>query len=92
LRVSSDHLPEDLVQAMANVQTATSEFLRQFWAAIYDDKESGKERSDKMASYLLNTQTKIAPIMTVARNQGYDPQLVRDVSPVLSPLLVPIIH
>lgn len=75
-----DQLPDDLVQAMANLQTATSEFLRQFWAAIYDDSESGKERSDKMASYLMNTHTKIAPMMTAARNEGHDPQIVRDVS------------
>ncbi|KAB5596026.1 RNA polymerase II transcription factor B subunit 1 [Ceratobasidium theobromae] len=73
-----NQLPDDLVQAMANLQTATSEFLRQFWAAIYDDSESGKERSDKMASYLMNTHTKIAPMMTAARNEGHDPQIVRD--------------
>ncbi|KAG8734543.1 RNA polymerase II transcription factor B subunit 1 [Ceratobasidium sp. 423] len=73
-----NNLPEDLLQAMANLQTATSEFLRQFWSALYDDKESGKDRIDKMASYLIGTHTKIAPMMTAARNQGHDPQIVRD--------------
>ncbi|KAJ1304522.1 hypothetical protein OPQ81_005665 [Rhizoctonia solani] len=73
-----NNLPEDLLQAMANLQTATSEFLRQFWSALYDEKESGKDRVDKMASYLLGTHNKIAPMMTAARNQGHDHQVVRD--------------
>ncbi|CAE6441145.1 unnamed protein product [Rhizoctonia solani] len=73
-----NNLPEDLLQAMANLQTATSEFLRQFWSALYEEKESGRDRLDKMASYLLNTHTKIAPMMTAAKNQGHDPQVVRD--------------
>lgn len=76
----SDNIPEDLVQGMANLQAATSEFLRQFWAAMYESKESGQERAAKMISYLSNTHSKIAPMMTAARNQGCDPQLVRDVS------------
>ncbi|CUA66882.1 General transcription factor IIH subunit 1 [Rhizoctonia solani] len=73
-----NNLPEDLLQAMGNLQTATSEFLRQFWSALYEEKESGRDRLDKMASYLLNTHTKIAPMMTAAKNQGHDPQVVRD--------------
>ncbi|CAE6518016.1 unnamed protein product [Rhizoctonia solani] len=73
-----NNLPEDLLQAMANLQTATSEFLRQFWSALYDDKDSGKDHVDKMASYLKGTHSKIAPMMTAARNQGHDPQIVRD--------------
>ncbi|CAE7146032.1 unnamed protein product [Rhizoctonia solani] len=73
-----NNLPEDLVQAMANLQTATSEFLRQFWSALYEEKESGGDRLDKMASYLSSTHSKIAPMMTAARNQGHDPQVVRD--------------
>ncbi|CAE6430580.1 unnamed protein product [Rhizoctonia solani] len=73
-----NNLPEDLLQAMANLQTATSEFLRQFWSALYEEKEAGKDRLDKMASYLSSTHSKIAPMMTAARNQGHDPQVVRD--------------
>ncbi|KAG9102715.1 RNA polymerase II transcription factor B subunit 1 [Ceratobasidium sp. 370] len=73
-----NNLPDDLVQAMANLQAATSEFLRQFWAATHEIKESSRERAAKMISYLSNTHSKIAPMMTAARNQGYDPQLVRD--------------
>ena len=78
-----DNIPDDLVQGMANLQAATSEFLRQFWAAMYEDKESGQERAVKMISYLSNTHSKIAPMMTAARNQGCDPQFVRDVSQLL---------
>ncbi|CAE6415184.1 unnamed protein product [Rhizoctonia solani] len=73
-----DNLPEDLLQAMAGLQTATSEFLRQFWSALYEEKEPGSGRLDKMASYLLSTHRKIAPMMTAAQNQGHDPQIVRD--------------
>lgn len=73
-----NNIPEDLVQGMANLQAATSEFLRQFWTAMYESKESGQERAAKMISYLSNTHSKIAPMMTAARNQGCDPQLVRD--------------
>ncbi|KEP55400.1 putative RNA polymerase II transcription factor B subunit 1 [Rhizoctonia solani 123E] len=73
-----DNLPEDLLQAMASLQTATSEFLRQFWSALYEEKEAGSDRLDKMASYLTSTHSKIAPMMTAARNQGHDPQVVRD--------------
>lgn len=73
-----NNLPEDLLQAMGNLQTATSEFLRQFWSALYEDKEPGRDRLDKMASYLSSTHSKIAPMMTAARNQGHDPQVVRD--------------
>ncbi|KAG8762330.1 RNA polymerase II transcription factor B subunit 1 [Ceratobasidium sp. 428] len=73
-----DNIPEDLTQAMANLQAATSEFLRQFWAAAYDNKDTSQERAAKMISYLSNTHSKIAPMMTSARNQGCDPQLVRD--------------
>jgi hypothetical protein len=68
---------------MANLQAATSEFLRQFWSAIYENKDLGQERAAKMISYLSSTHSKIAPMMTAARNQGCDPQLVRDVSRVL---------
>ncbi|CAE6431010.1 unnamed protein product [Rhizoctonia solani] len=73
-----NNLPEDLLQAMSNLQTATAEFLRQFWSALYDDKDPTKERVEKMASYLTSTHGKIAPMMTAARNQGHDPQVVRD--------------
>ncbi|KAG8711959.1 RNA polymerase II transcription factor B subunit 1 [Ceratobasidium sp. 395] len=73
-----NNIPEDLTQAMANLQAATSEFLRQFWAAACDNKDTNQERAAKMISYLSNTHSKIAPMMTSARNQGCDPQLVRD--------------
>ncbi|CAE6403349.1 unnamed protein product [Rhizoctonia solani] len=73
-----NNLPEDLLEAMGNLQTATAEFLRQFWSALYDDKDPTNERAKKMASYLATTYGKIAPMMTAARNQGHDPQTVRD--------------
>ncbi|QRV79543.1 BSD domain-containing protein [Ceratobasidium sp. AG-Ba] len=73
-----DTIPEDLVQSMGNLQAATSEFLRQFWSAMYEKKETSQERAAKMASYLSNTHNKIAPMMMAARNQGCEPQLVRD--------------
>ncbi|ELU42506.1 hypothetical protein AG1IA_03455 [Rhizoctonia solani AG-1 IA] len=75
-----NNLPDDLLQAMGNLQAATAEFLRQFWSALYDDKDFAKDHVEKMASYLGSTYGKIAPMMTAARNQGHDPQVVRDVS------------
>ncbi|KAF8678242.1 RNA polymerase II transcription factor B subunit 1 [Rhizoctonia solani] len=73
-----NNLPDDLLQAMGNLQAATAEFLRQFWSALYDDKDFAKDHVEKMASYLGSTYGKIAPMMTAARNQGHDPQVVRD--------------
>ena len=87
--------PEALLLEMTGLQTATSEFLRQFWSAVHPPPpEQGvlsiatptqlSDREEKMASHLSQTEVKIEAILRTASTLGADPGKVQAVSPGLS--------
>jgi transcription initiation factor TFIIH subunit 1 len=83
--------PEALLLEMTGLQTATSEFLRQFWSAVHPPPpEQGVlsiatptqllDREEKMAGYLSQTEIKIEAILRTASTLGADPGKVQAVS------------
>lgn len=82
---------------MTVCQTATNEFLRQFWLAIYpppSDLQTASAatpaqkaaKAAKMIGYLERTQEKVGAIMHGAQKAGVDPGKIHTVScMVLSP-------
>lgn len=80
---SPDDFPEDMLQEMTSLQTATSEFLRQFWSAVHPPPpEQGvlsvaspaqlASRAQKMAGYLAKTREKVASLVQKGRTVGMD--------------------
>lgn len=81
------------MEEMTSLQTATAEFLRQFWSAIYPPPpEQGllsvaspdqlSSRADKMSKYLAKTRSKVAALNHKASQIGMDARridAVRDV-------------
>lgn len=85
-----DEFPEDIMNEMTSLQTATSEFLRQFWSAVNPPPpeqgvlsvatpEQLQERKDKMAGYLIKTEDKIQVIAGKAVQSGSDGSKVQAV-------------
>ncbi|KAG8985698.1 RNA polymerase II transcription factor B subunit 1, partial [Tulasnella sp. 427] len=83
VRIRKDELPHEILEAMTSLQTATSEFLRQFWSAIEppapeqgilsaSSPEQRQARAEKMIGYLGKTQEKINAILQKARTAGVD--------------------
>ncbi|KAG8981540.1 RNA polymerase II transcription factor B subunit 1 [Tulasnella sp. JGI-2019a] len=75
--------PDDILEEMTSLQTATSEFLRQFWSAVYPPPpEQGllsvaspaqlAERAAKMAKYLARTQGKVSTLVQKGAQMGMD--------------------
>ncbi|KIO32239.1 hypothetical protein M407DRAFT_215073 [Tulasnella calospora MUT 4182] len=83
VRIRRDELPHELLAEMTSLQTATSEFLRQFWSAIEppppeqgilsaSSPEQRQARAEKMVGYLGKTQEKVNVIVQKARSAGVD--------------------
>ncbi|KAG8863526.1 RNA polymerase II transcription factor B subunit 1 [Tulasnella sp. 330] len=75
--------PDDIVEEMTSLQTATTEFLRQFWSAIYPPPpEQGllsvaspqqlSARAEKMVKYLAKTQGKVSALVQKGAQLGMD--------------------
>lgn len=89
--VFSDDVPEAFFRQMTTCQTAASEFLRQFWSAIYAPASELQmlsaptpaqkaAKAAKMVGYLATTPEKIDAIVRSARAGGLDPQRIQMVS------------
>jgi len=87
-RLRRSDFPEALLLEMTGLQTATSEFLRQFWSAVHPPPpEQGVlsiatptqllDREEKMAGYLSQTEVKIEAILRTASTLGADPGKVQ---------------
>lgn len=83
VRIRRDEFPHELLAEMTSLQTATSEFLRQFWSAIEppppeqgilsaSSPEQREARAQKMVGYLGKTQEKVNVIVQKARGAGVD--------------------
>lgn len=75
---------------MTSLQTATAEFLRQFWSAVYrPPPEQGllsvaspqqlATRAEKMAHYLAKTQDKVSVLVEKGAQLGMDARRINAV-------------
>ncbi|KAN0125315.1 hypothetical protein V8E53_015625 [Lactarius tabidus] len=75
-------IPEEIFRQMRTCQTATNEFLRQFWSAVYPPigetlggpttLTQKTAKATRMAGYLTKTPEKVAAILRAAEMPGVD--------------------
>jgi transcription initiation factor TFIIH subunit 1 len=73
-----DDIPDGLLRQMTTCQTAATEFLRQFWLAVYPPPNAPPssaaqrtQRTAKMASYLVRTPEKVDALIRAAQGIDY---------------------
>jgi transcription initiation factor TFIIH subunit 1 len=90
-----DDIPEALFRQMTVCQTATNEFLRQFWSSMYPPAAEVQvvavatpaqrtAKAAKMIGYLSKTQEKIDALVYMGPQHNVDPARIEIVSSIHS--------
>lgn len=93
LGITTDDIPPYILQQITSCATATNEFLRQFWKALYPapPQESGSTLSTltpaqreakmiKMIGYIARTHEKVGAVILTAQHAGVELKVVETVS------------
>ena len=94
-----DDIPDGLFKQMLSVQTATNEFLRQYWHSVYPSATEPQSSSttpaqraakaSKMIGYVSQTAEKVSILKKTAEQNGIDTKHIETVTAgVISPLLI----
>lgn len=93
LTFDSDDIPDALFRQMTICQTATNEFLRQFWSSMYPPAAEVQvvavatptqraAKAAKMIAYISKTQEKVDALVYMGPQHNVDPSRIETASVV----------
>jgi len=97
-RLRKDEIPPFILQQITTCATATNEFLRQFWSALYPSVQDAPTlgvlnatqraaKINKMIDYIMRTHEKVDAIKLTGQHAGVDLQVMET---AFAPLLAAV--